>query len=288
MTISYIGVFIFAVCCSSSCKSGEWCRFSAFFLVIFYLTLYDSLSVVAAGVAIVAFVGMSHKMCVDFQNIRNLERFIGRHANQFSHRFRCNDLFWLLNNNTRHFCEYNHDKIFATNENRFSIALFSSPHTVNWNGKCDFWAREKAQSDDMCVVYQHCVRFGIILNARQNLKWVRLMPFVLNRLNVQMFKSFWILIGFWMNLEELKISTQNFIFLKNKNGEKEQFSRTTNKATRPASTQTMKMNNVLLQHMEWHCHCRQLCLFICITYKIEKQYIYCFCWFYWYISHSHR
>lgn len=77
---------------------------------------------------------------------------------------------------------------------------------------------EKAQSDDMCVYVLTPSAFRYYTERTSKLKWVRLMPFVLNRLNVRMFKTFCILNCFWVNSEKRKVLKPKYI-----NVEAEQF-----------------------------------------------------------------
>lgn len=142
---------------------------------------------------------------------RNFERFSGRHANQFSSHtiWDCNDLFWLLNNNTRHSCEYNHDtqkKIRHKWKSVLNLSLYLVHRTVNWNGKCDFRARKRAQSDHMCVCTKRatvCVSVPY-WNGASNVQWVRSMPFVLKYFECLN----WFYTGLmWIQEENMKLIT---------------------------------------------------------------------------------
>lgn len=115
MTISYIVVFIFAVCCSSSCKSCEWFWFLRFLRYSMCSTVWFFECCVwllcCYCCCCLLLLEYLTKMCVDFQIIMKIwSDLLSVMQINFRTVFVAMDLFWLLNNNTRHFCEYNHDK----------------------------------------------------------------------------------------------------------------------------------------------------------------------------------
>lgn len=73
------------------------------------------------------------------------------------------------------------------NENSFFVALFSSPHRTELKWQIyDSGARESNQM--ICVgtiEKRNCLRTCVYnIERASNLRWVRFMPFVLNRLNI--------------------------------------------------------------------------------------------------------